>query len=417
MENQLFHEKALETLLKDPELTLETFLSHPSLAHWLKNLTLQKDLVGFLFQDDNPIKIFQYAICNEMDIPNFKKLHSASLLFFSISNEKGLKIHLLHNQDFVQHLISFTQSEYLNNCLVCSNYSKIIYSFMSSPARTMIDPKLINETFAFIPAFLSKHIHILAFRELFLNLIFYFQERIPLSEQIFLNMFQSNSDSKFSIFFALHTILAILQEKPSIHAFLDDLTFGRLLMKLGIDNYEVNALLATEAFQIFSLIHEKTLKKNYETILAETDFKPTKVNFATANYLALFPSNLDLFIIPFFQFRSNTFLNEQIVSIFRTLPKSVIQTMICKDHLNFVIMDAFDSYEEAKTNGHFLELAKIIDELKFICCKDHEIDWKLFLLQKLTGRWQLATKKPDTISSKQTVVHLSSLKPNFRPKV
>lgn len=419
MKNQISLKDTLDPIIQNPETTLETLLKSDSFLLYLKNSADQLNLIDFLCKDDNPYKILKYALMSSMDIEDFKTIHSycITILTSSYFNDRSLRTRFIKNSKFIECLVNFPESDFLQNNFICANYSKIIEFFLCHLSKFPNEQKIIKDNFGFLQNFLLNNINILPFRELSIKLILSYPDLINRSSDMFINMIEFNLADQNKLFFALHSIIHVLSEKPSLDSLIDNENFGNLILKVGIDNYDSNPLISTQAFKIFEHIKERSTQPNFQNIIKSTDFIFTSVNTATTNALQLFPNNIENFIIPFFEFKCTTFLNDTIVIIFRSLKKQEMSDIITKYHINNLIMKSFENYILSKTNGHFFELTKIISDSKTICCTEHETDWNLFILQKLNSRKQQVNKKTETkISNEKKFFHLSMFKQNMRPR-
>lgn len=413
MDNKISLQNTFNSLLQDPQLTLEILLKTDSFLLFLKNSPNQLNLINFLCKDENPIKILKYALLHSTVMEDFKTIHSCSMSILTSSyfNDHSLKKSFLENLNFREQLVNFPKSEFINDKIICANYSKIIETFICYLYKFPNEKKIIQGEFEYLPNFIINNIEILSFRELLIKLIISFPELIHRNEDLFINMIQFNSSSTYKLFFALQSIFRILKEKPSLYSLMENEKFGNQILKVGMDNYDSSPLISTQAFEIFFNIKEKSYKSDFFDIIKNIEFKFTTLNSATANGLRLFPNNLENFIIPFFEFKCTTFLNDKMVSIFRSLKRQKMCEIIAKYHINNLIMLSFPIYISSKTNGHYLELSKIICDSKIICCTEHETEWNLFVLQRLDPRRSQANKKTEVkISTEKKFIHSSVFK-------
>ncbi|OHT05690.1 hypothetical protein TRFO_05833 [Tritrichomonas foetus] len=409
------------TELKNPNNTLESLLKE-KIVKWYKNSPTEKYIVEFITSNNNPEKILHYALMDFLEIDDFKQIHNCCVNILTQNIDRnGLKLKLLQNDGFLQKIVAFKDSEYKSNTKICSNYAKIIDVFTKGNSKYSSEAKIISENFGFLIDLLMENINILAFRELLIKYIMSPANYQNINEEIFIKLLEicnkNNPNvplfkSKEKLFLALQTLLDIFEDKPSLFNLLDNPRFGTLLLKIGIDNFTSHPIISSNAFSLFNKIAEKTKKKDFTAITDSFHFSVNSLNIASPNALKIFPKSISAFIPAFFEMKCSTFMNERIVSIIHGMPINDLKSFVSEFHINVLIMQFFSSYVNSKTNGHFLELGKLLADNKIICCNEHEIDWNLFLLQKLNIRRTKANKKSEIrISTEKKVVHFSDLMP------
>lgn len=342
-----------------------------------------KELFDFLFADQNLERLIQYVLTNDFQYDaNLVKMQSMAMSILT-NRAKSYQDRLIDSSIFMDYVTQFPQTSNIEDWKICGNYAKLLESIIISTCG-----EVLSTHFQFLDDLLIDHMHISSFKELFIMICTDYTDQFHFSLSVILQMISKLGDIN-----ACLPIISVMQRmikvKNSMVSFYDSYNVVATLFDHGIKYYHDHPILSVEIFNLINEIILHSMKDEVQTIMHNYVGKlhiNGEWNCATAAALNLFPDQLSTLIIPFLNNQLNTILNESIYNVISQFHIKLFATFITENHLNHLIVQYYPTYVEHKTNGHFLELCRIIKESNVVCCEEHKEEWKKLLIVGITDR-------------------------------
>jgi hypothetical protein len=375
-------QNSLVPLLKNPETKLEVIFKNTQFTNLLRQETA--DVVAFLTRDSTMERLLQYSLTTELaNEENARRFQSMALGILSAGSSR-LADAVARNSLLLTRIKQFPESQYCRHPVICGNFSRIV-QFLASATNG----EILGIELKFLPGFLLQNFDLLGFRELFQHLIVNFTIPFCVSVATAHSILEQIANERM-ILPVLFLIRDILKAQPDFISLFDDQFSLTTLFKLGIRSYVKWPIVAKEAFSIIgSIFDTKALADRHRFTLPDDFEFHSHINCATTAVLLIFPDEVVHFVPSFFLGTLPTILNSTVKQIVTRLPAIQLSALAEKIHICKLAMDAFVSYSQEKTNGHFLELVRHFSERGIVCCKAHKRHWKSFTQEQLRERYQL----------------------------
>lgn len=372
-------------LLRSENCTLAKVVDDPGFATALRNDS--PDLINFLTQEAELQSIIEFALSAEieetLDPIEYKKMMRRSMIILTSSSRK-LQTFLVSNDRFIQYLHKFPLSSAINSSILCANYAKIIDFLICNSQR-----KFLESNNSDLIDTLISHIDNLSFQMLLKKICCDYLDDFNKSYDIMKKLLCSTKNIS-----KIYTLTKIVNDKPSLKAFLNIPEFLRPLYQLVVTTYKNEPFLCTSVCNllliIINAIKPNSLSSEYEDLYGEEIDFNQPINYCSASIISLFPNHVDSFIERFFinQDQCTTQINQSIYEALRKKSKEEIQKIVIEHDITTKIMDTYQSYLENKVNGHYFQVVQLFYNSGIVCPNREQERWDSFIEHQFAPRYQ-----------------------------